>query len=49
MGCLLKVQYWLLTSIFDKYRRFARAKVWMPDQQFIEQFGVPPLRQARMT
>eukprot|EP00761_Pharyngomonas_kirbyi_P001757 gb/GECH01001761.1/.p1 GENE.gb/GECH01001761.1/~~gb/GECH01001761.1/.p1 ORF type:complete len:174 (+),score=33.98 gb/GECH01001761.1/:1-522(+) len=38
VGCLRKMQKWSLTSIFDEYRRFAKTKVRMLDQQFIELF-----------
>lgn len=36
VGCVRKLQNWLLTMIFDEYRRFAAPKVRSIDQQFIE-------------
>ena len=38
VGCFFKVQNSSITSIFDEYHRFARAKVRMLNLQFMDNF-----------
>ncbi|GAQ82951.1 Phosphotyrosine protein phosphatases superfamily [Klebsormidium nitens] len=38
VGCLRRMQRWMLTPIFDEYRRFAGSKARLTDQQYIELF-----------
>ncbi|XP_044481012.1 tyrosine-protein phosphatase DSP3-like [Mangifera indica] len=46
VGCLRKLQNWVLSSVFEEYQRFAGRKSRITDLEFIETFDIKSLRQC---
>ena len=46
VGCLRKLQNWCLSSVVEKYQRFAGAKSRINDMKFIETYDILSMRQS---